>query len=392
MAERKLRICYVLNNFGIGGAEAVVLDLARGHDPLRFEVEVLAAIEPRSQDEPEMRRRFREAGVLTRVIYQDNLASPQALLRLWWALKRGRYDIVHGHNRGSDYWAVRLGRWAGIPYRFWTRHLVYRDMTEKQIRRYSSLAGRVDAVLAVSEAVRRASIEIERMPAEKVHTVVNGIDLARFRPRSRAENEAKRREIEHPQDEAALLFVGRFSDQKAPESFIALMRRLRAEGRPVRGYLCGHGPLREKLEALAAECPEAVRILGLRSDVPELLSACDLFVSTSRNEGLPLNVMEAMASGAAIVAPGIPQIRELVDGAPELEAQLYAAPPFEGDVPGDVIGNWANLVGQMLDRPGRCEDVGRAGRERIDRRFSLESMIAAYERQFAQARERGESR
>lgn len=385
MADRKLRICYVLNRFGVGGAEAVALDLARGHDPERFEVEVLAAIEPRTQGEPEMRRRFREAGVRTRVLYQDNLRSPLALLRLAWALRRGSYDIVHGHNRGSDYWAARLASLVGIPHRFWTRHLVYRDMTPKQIRRYSSLADRIDGVLAVSETVRKACIETERMPGHLVHTVVNGIDLDRFRPRDEAANRAKLREIDHPEGEAALLFVGRFSDQKAPEAFIALLRRLREQGRPVRGYLCGHGPLAGKLEDLAAASDGAARILGLRSDIPELLAACDLFVSTSRNEGLPLNVMEAMAAGSAFVAPGIPQIRELVAGDELLTGQLYEAPPPEGEVPDRLIEQWSDGVVRSLEDPDRLDRLGRAGRERIDRDFSLDHMVAEYERHFEAA-------
>ena len=56
---------------------------------------------------------------------------------------------------------------------------------------------------------------------------------------------------------------------------------------------------------------DGAALLGVRQDVPELLGACDLFVSTSRNEGLPLNVMEAMAAGAAFVAPDIDQVLEL---------------------------------------------------------------------------------
>ena len=81
--SRKIRICYVINQFAIGGAETVALELARSHDPGRFEVEVLAAIQPAEPADTEMWRRFREAGVKTTALRQPNLRSPVSLLRLF---------------------------------------------------------------------------------------------------------------------------------------------------------------------------------------------------------------------------------------------------------------------------------------------------------------------
>jgi glycosyltransferase involved in cell wall biosynthesis len=379
LSPDRIRICYVLNNFGIGGAETVVLDLARRHDPSQFEVEVVAALEPRTDGEPEMRRRFREAGVKTAIISQDNFRSPQALWRLFRYLRRGRFDIVHGHNRGSDYWAAKLGALAGIPHRFWTRHLVYLDMSPKQIRRYSSLSRKSDRVLAVSDAVNESCRSVEEIPAEKVVTVVNGIDLEKYAPLALTIREAKRRQLSHPEGDALLLFVGRFSDQKAPESFLDLVWKLRGMGVPVTGYMAGHGPLAGKLEKMVDEGPGGVTILGLRSDVPELLGACDLFVSTSRNEGLPLNVMEAMSAGAMFVAPGIDQIRELVVGEPLFDRHLTTPPPLEGDVPAATVGGWADIVKEVLADPERPRIMGKLGRAIIHRDYSLGKMVVSYE-------------
>lgn len=382
MADRKTRICYVINSFAIGGAETVVLDLARGHDRRYFDVEVVAALEPPCAVEPEMRRRFREAGIETTAIYQGSFRSPLALWRLFRFFQRRKFDIVHGHNRGSDYWAVRLGGLAGVPHRFWTRHLVYLDMTARQLGKYQSVSGKVDKVFAVSETVRLACIEREGIPGDKVATVANGIDPEKFRPLSCGDRDEKLKELGHPATEKMLLFVGRFNAQKAPEAFVRLIWILRRNGLPVRGYMCGQGPLEADLARLVADGPGGVEILGLRSDIPALLATCDVFVSTSRNEGLPLNVMEAMSCAAGFVAPDIPQIGELVKGDPLLEGQLVASPPLTGEVPDSLLESWAARVKDSLADEDGLRAVGQAGREMILKDFSLDRMVREYERHF----------
>ncbi|NTV03830.1 glycosyltransferase, partial [bacterium] len=304
----RIRVCYVLNAFAVGGAETVALDLARSLDPERYDVTVLAVQEPRQPAEPEMRRRFREAGVKTEALHLRSLRNPLALLAFWRCLRRGHYDVVHGHNRPSDGWAVRVGGWAGVPARLWTRHLVYRDLTPVQRRRYRAMSLQAGVVLAVSDAVRRACIEVEGLAPQRVRTLVNGIDLERYRPLTPAAVAAKRAELGLCEGELACLFVGRLSEQKAPDAFVRLVWSLRRRGVPARGFVCGGGGLADSLRAMIDAGEPGVELLGFRSDVPALLSACDLFVSTSRNEGLPLNVMEAMAAGAAVAAPDLDQI------------------------------------------------------------------------------------
>lgn len=384
MRNRKIRICYALNTFDLGGAETVAFDLARSHDPAIFEIEVVAFTEPRRATEAEMHRRMREAGVRTVSITQANYRSPVALWRIYRYLKQGHFDIVHGHNRGSDYWGVRLGRLAGVPFRFWTRHLIYGDMTARQLGRYGWAARHAAKVVAVSEPVRQACIDTEKIPEGILETIVNGIDLERFKILAAREKEDVRASLGLTSTERMVLFVGRFSEQKAPEAFIELIRRLRLEDPSVRGFMCGYGPLEGRLAGLVASCA-GVEILGLRADVPDLLGACDLFVSTSRNEGLPLNVMEAMACGCAFVAPGIPQIGQLAQDNRDLRGQLFAPPPECGDVPADLLDSWVAAARATLMDEERHRCVGAAGRDVIERQFSLGAMVERYEKLFTDA-------
>jgi len=371
---RRIRICYVINAFAIGGAETVVLDLARGLDPEIYDVTVLAVHDRAGGEEPEMRRRFRAAGVRTAAMTLGSMRNPLSLYRLWRFLRSGRFDIVHGHNRPSDAWAVTVGGWAGIPHRLWTRHLVYRDMSPRQLSRYSDISRRAAIVLAVSDAVRENCIRVEGVSPDKVTTLVNGIDTDRYRPLGAEARRAKRRDLGLAEGQRMLLFVGRLSHQKAPDAFVRLIWSLREERPEIRGFVCGGGPLAADLATMVAGGPGGVDLLGFRGDVPALLGASDLFVSTSRNEGLPLNMMEAMSCAAPFVGPDIPQVSCLFAGEASLRGRLYAPPPLEGDVPAGTLAAWRDRIIAALDDP-MAVAVGNRGREIIRGEYSLGRMI-----------------
>lgn len=373
----RIKVCQVINSYHVGGAETVALNLARGLDPERYESLVVAAAEPRRDEEPEMRRRFREAGIPAYSLYHQRYGSLAALWDLFWFLRRHRPQIVHGHNRPTDAWAYKLGKLAGVPHRFWTRHLVYHQFRPRLLKRYRNLGREVPVIAAVSDAVRDHVIDHEHMPADRVQVVVNGIDTARFRPLNEDQRQAKRGELGLEADQIMLLQVGRLAQQKAPDAFLELIADLRERNPRIRGFLCGAGPLADELTPRAAAA--GVTMLGLRNDVPELLGACDLVVSCSRVEGLPLNIMEAMASGAAFAGPELDQIRQLVRTEPLLARGLYGVPPTEGRVPATLVRAWADRIESLLDDEEWLTQCRTAGPEIIGSRYSLTSMIDAYD-------------
>lgn len=378
MAPR-IRICYLLNAFAVGGAETVALNLARKLPPDEFDVTVASIFEPDPTRITPMRQRFLDDGIRVDAMNLGNFRNPLTWIRFWSYLRSRRFEIIHGHNRPSDSWGVRIGARAGIPHRLWTRHLVYRDMTPRKRARYRRLSRQAPVVLAVSDSVRENCINYEGIAADKVRTVVNGIDTERIRPLPAEEVASIRADVGVAGDEMLLLFVGRLAEQKAPEAFVQLVSTLRGRGLPVRGLMCGAGPLADKVASLAG--PESgVRLLGLRDDVPRLLAAADLFVSVSRNEGLPLNVMEAMTAGAPVAAPDIGQISCLFEGYPILSEGLYRNPPAEGDVPQDLIDEWADSVAGRLADPQKLKEQGAAGRRAIEAGYSLDHMVAVHAR------------
>jgi len=375
---RKMRICYVINAFAVGGAEVVVYNLARNLDPARFDVTVLAVLDPEGDKDTPMRRRFQDAGVETASVTVGSFRNPLDLLRLVLFFRKRSFDVVHAHNRPSDGWAVRIAGWANVPHRMWTRHSVYSDMTPRQIDRYRNLSVSASAVLAVSESVRQNCISYEGISPDRVVTLDNGINTDLFRPLASDRRLEIRKNLGVAEDQQLLLFVGRLSDHKAPEAFIELIAMLRQRGRNLVGRMCGTGPLKDVVARLVDKDSESVEMLGLRDDVHEILGCADLFVSTSRVEGLPLNVLEAMSTGLPVVAPDIPQVTSLWTDLRYLPRGIYPPPP-NGAVPASLVEVWADRVEEVLDDAELMAAMAAEGRDRVKDSYSLARMVGSHE-------------
>jgi glycosyltransferase involved in cell wall biosynthesis len=162
---------------------------------------------------------------------------------------------------------------------------------------------------------------------------------------------------------ALLLTVARLAPQKGLDLLLRAGGRLRDEGRDVVWCVAGEGPLREALEARIAAGGLPVRLLGRRSDLPELYQAADLVVSTAHWEGQPVALQEAQQAGAAIVATDVGGTREtLGDGA------RY--------VPGGDAAALADAIGHLLDNPKEVAELKQLARRQAQERPTEADLIA----------------
>ena len=209
-----------------------------------------------------------------------------------------------------------------------------------------------DLVVAVGDEVLDECIGRFRVAPQRAMVIPNGRDPSQFRPRSEPAETA----------DATLIFVGALTSQKQPDRFVEVVRRLRAEGRPVRAMMVGDGPLAGTLAPLAAA--QGVELLGPRSDVPELLRHSDVFVFTSRptGEGMPGVLIEAGLSGLPAVSTPVPGAATvLCDGR-------------TGVIVDDSVATMAAAVGQLLDDPDRRAAMGVSARGRCESAFTVDLM------------------
>ena len=342
----------------VGGAQSYVTSLLPALAD-RFDVTVAAHGEgPVRESAEALQLRYVPLRHLRRPInpWRDALALAE-LVRL---VRRVRPDIVHTSSSKAGVLG-RAAAWAaGVPIRLFTVHgwafaasgggasLLYRWAD----RLVSPLT---TATICVSELERETGLAARTCRADRTVVIPNAVDV-RGAPRSRT---TRRRPL--------LVAVGRL---RPPKDFDTLLRALALlPDAQFDAAIVGDGPQRRELEALLVQLglEERVRLEGERRDVPALLARADVFVLSSRSEGLPVSVLEAMAAGLPVVASAVGGVAELVlDG----ETGVLVRP-------GDPEA-LAAALGPLLADPALRRRLGDAGRARAEAVFDLEACRRAH--------------
>lgn len=273
-------------------------------------------------------------------------------------LRRLRPDIVHGHNATSLQYALLARRCTSAKIVITCHGRGKADYKEPGPEVWSQ----VDRVVCVSDAVARAT---EGVPPERLCVVRNGVDAT---PPSRT-RAAVRQELRLG-DSFTGIIVARIDHLKGHDTLLRAWADLRRSDDTATLLIVGDGAERAAMEGLATDLGinSAVRFLGFRSDVTDLLGAADVFLLPSLTEGLPLSILEAMAHGLPTVASHVGGIPELVtDGREGL-----LVPPK--DVPA-----LAAAIGRMAFDAAARQAFAENARERARTEFSFGAMLRQYE-------------
>jgi glycosyltransferase involved in cell wall biosynthesis len=238
---------------------------------------------------------------------------------------------------------------------------------------------RVDCLLSVSTRLAERMAHDIGFPPERVRTIHNGVELARFTGRpSRADARAA---LGLPSDAPVVGTLGRLVAVKDHATLLDAAARLSREGLNPFVIIAGDGPLRRDTEerAVALGIAPRIRLLGHRKDVETVLAALDVFVLSSRSEGLNNTILEAMAAGLPVVATRVGGADEMViDGV----TGLLVSPGSDEAL--------AAALRRLLANAGQAAAMGRAGRARVERDFDLVKTVQKYERLYRTlAHERG---
>ncbi len=381
---RPLRIATVITRLD-GGAGQHALHGARAMDPAGYAMTIITGC-------GELVAEAEAAGL--EVIVEPSLRAPiapgsdlRALARLTALLRRRDFDVVHTHCAKAGAIGRLAGHRARVPRLVHTYHgfpfhefqgAVRRRAyieTERRLGRVTDVALCVGTGVAV-EAVRRRLIAPERV--RTIGVVADGADQAAARPPpAQAQRRQARAELGLPADATVVGTVGRLTYQKAPDDFLAALRAL---GRPgVTGVWVGDGELAGQLAARAAGLPGNQLVLaGQRSNVPDLLPAFDVFALSSRYEGLPTAVVEAMVCGIPVVATAVNAVGDVVIPG---ETGLLV-PPGRPEL-------LAEAVGFLLDSPDAAARMAATARARLGTRFGEGALrcalVAAYSGGYAVA-------
>ena len=284
-------------------------------------------------------------------------------------LRQRRYHIVHTHSSKAGTLGRIAARLARTPIVVHTVHgFAFNDLTFSRLTRQMYLwlerfgARLSDQLVMVSELNRQEALAKRIVSAEKMTVIYSGIDLSRFA--NLPAKDVARRQLNIPDHHQVIGTVGRMATCNAPLLFIEAAHQLLAQFPDLTILMVGDDPKwRPRIEqAIGNE--SRIRLLGYRTDVPDILAALDVFMSSNMWGGLGRALTEALAANVPVAAFPVNGVPELVeDGVTGLHAQI-------GD-----SADLAAKTAQLLQHPAWAHQLATAGRERVWRTFGAEKMV-----------------
>ncbi|MEQ1861184.1 MAG: glycosyltransferase [Chthoniobacteraceae bacterium] len=352
----KTRVLHIIDSFDLGGAQTALLNLVRATDRERFEPEV-AAMHGRGVFFED----FRALGVPVHSL-SPRKWLPVYLPRLASLILRRKPRILHCHLFGSNWIAKPLAALLGVPVR------INHDQCNDALRYEKPWARWLDTwtnrfsshVCAVSASTRDFLVKRECLAPGRVSLVYNGVDLARFDPPARKPR----------LDRFVVLGVGRLHSQKNFALFLEVAAELTRRGHAVEFRLAGTGPEEAALRTKARELGigDRVQFLGHVHETPPLFAGADALLMTSKFEGTPLTLLEAMAMRLPIVAPRLDGIGEILRNE---EDALLVEPPERDD--------FVRSVERLIHSADFSTRLADAAHVKVRERFSAEAMAAQVE-------------
>jgi glycosyltransferase involved in cell wall biosynthesis len=359
----RTRIAYVVDNLSFRGGERTFLQLVSGLPRSRYEPAV--ACSPGGV----FVERLHDLGVPVIAAEMRQRRRLDTVLALARELRRRRPHIVHTQGRGDPFGRL-AARLARVPVVISTTAMISSRYDVEEVWRkalYRLIDWTTDRLVDQFIVVDRGSVDAltrrHRISPSRVAVIPNGIEIERFDP-SRYERGAWRAKLGIPAGAALIGAVGRLTWQKG---FDDLIKALAALDDPnLHLVIAGDGPDWGDLRTLAngLDVERRVNFAGFVEDVPGLLADLDLFVLSSRREGHPMVLLEAMATGLPVIATDVAGVGDtVVDG---VDGRLV--PPH--DVP--IL---AEAMRAVLGDRAAAARLGRNARKKIQQEYTVERMV-----------------
>lgn len=288
------------------------------------------------------------------------------------AINARRTRLIVAHGGSTLKYAGALGlthpgcavvyRCIGMP-SYWAKSPIVAGVNRVLLKH-------ADAVVCTCEAASRDLQSHYGVPEERIHVIDNGLDMRRCDvPDDRSGRTAMRDSLGIPPEATVLVNVGSLTAEKGQADLIDVLHRLRREGIDARLVIVGAGPLRTELEALAvaAGLERYVHLLGEQGDVAGVLKASDMFLLSSRTEGMPAAVIEAGICGLPVVAYAVGGIAEMIeDGVDGMTVPAGEAPAL------------AASAGRVAADPALARRIGREASQRWRGRYDIRVVADRY--------------
>lgn len=376
-----MRICHVITKPELGGAQLSTLNLISSLPKDKCQISVITS--PCGILKHEFRNIKGAASYfspfLTRPV--NPIVDILALIHIFIIYSRNRFKIIHTHSSKAGI----IGRWAAFLYnktQCWLKvkgvrckvvHTVhgwpfnnYQNITKKWFFIFleRATAGFTDKIICVSKKDIETGLKYKIAPKEKFVLIKYGIPLYDFK-NSRCDKAGKKRELGIYNDDPVIGMISCLKPQKSPLDYIKACVDIYNRIPGINFLLVGDGILKKRCRSELDRSPINGRFIltGWRRDVPEILDIIDIVVLTSKWEGFPIAIMEALSKGKPVVATDVGGVRELVkDG---LTGYITK--------PGEYKDTADRILGMLEDRKSLLKMAEEAVRS-IDDSFDIRIM------------------
>jgi len=364
---RKIKVLQFISSTGMYGAEYWVLALIKNLDSVKTQSYVAAPIDSANQV-VDLLGISEGLGFPARAIRMRGKLSPDGIVRLYKVLKKEKIDIIHTHGYKSNIMGLFAAKMAGIksvntPHGF---EDVKNDNKMKAYRYLDRTAYKFfDSVAPLSEVLYSVMLKYKVDPG-KINLIMNGIDLDAI--------ETERRNpgvIEKSGNEKIIGYIGRLIPHKNIYDILKAFDGIvgQHKSKNLRLAIVGDGPEKGALEQYAGSLKSAsfITFFGYRSDRLNLLKSMDIFTMTSRREGMPRCMMEAIVMGIPVAAYNVQGVNQLL-----IDNQTGLMADF-GNVEG-LQKCWLRL----LSDDGLAKKMAENGKRYIEDNFSAKRMADEY--------------
>ncbi len=363
VARRPVNVLLLTSSLERGGAERQVVELARSLDASRFRVHVVSL----SHDNP-LAAQLGEIGERFTVVPKRSRYDVGLIRRVRRYLLEHRIDVVHSFMFDAEMVGRLAGRWAGLPAIICSNRCPHwgRRRFKQWIARATT--GCFDMMIANSHAGFAYERDAQHVPADKLRVIPNGVDTRRYSP---GRCDALRRTLGIPVDAFVVGMFAHFRVNKDHETWLRAAQRIKADhpgavfisAGAIDGETPNHYFGRAKRLAAQIGIEGSVRFLAQREDMTDLYRMLDVKVLSSRFEGTPNVVLEAMASGLPVIATDVSDNARIVRHG----ETGFIVPPQD-------IEAMARCLNTLATGPALRQRMGAAARARAVEEYSVAAL------------------
>ena len=303
-----MKVLHLVSSGGLFVAERVILNLAAQNNGV---ISWVGALNNQHNPHLELIQEAQSLGLKTVIFDSKGQVDFKTVSYIKKFLKENSIDILHTHNYKSDIMGFLSTRFTQVKW-VATNHVWH--STDRKLRFYEA----TDAfVLKFAAMIFTVSQEIKEDLLRKgfkdnnIHVIHNGIAINQFKQKS---TRKQLRDSWHVSDsELLLVIVSRLAPEKGHEILFTALSQIISQHPYIKCLAVGDGSLRKNLETSVKNLNLSNHVIftGIRKDMPDVYSACDIIINSSSIEGLPMTILEAMASNLPVIATrvgGIPQV------------------------------------------------------------------------------------